>query len=510
MMRHSFFVSAALIFAVAGCQAQAAPPVPPPTTGEAAGAVVAPQAVPAARTARIQVITDVVAGRYFLQAVIGPYTRADVHHVDVELQNAAGTTTLASASLLNADIGNPVSFTELKRDTTYRVVAKAYLSAGSGEQLSLDDGQNVLNVPVGNDDFVPVSLKVNLKDRVFTGNVTSNGVTVTPGLVSDTLNPAAIAIGTRTYSASTFAGGAAGYTNGASAQFTSPRGLALDVDGNLYVADWDNHTIRKIAPDGTTSTVAGTNATGNVNGTAALARFWRPFAVALDSNGVLYVAEDGDGHKGIRKIDLNRPGTDAQFVTTFATTGYTYRGLAVDAVGNVYATEAASNQVIKFSPSGTPSLFAGGAASEAGFAEGTGSAARFTAPQGLGIDRAGNLYVADAGNHRIRKITPEGVVTTLAGGTAGFADGTGAAARFNEPYAVDVDINGTVFVADRVNASIRRVTAAGVVTTIAGGGVAGFQEGTSARFQGPTGIVLDRSGRVVVSDTGNHRIRRLQ
>ena len=153
-----------------------------------------------------------------------------------------------------------------------------------------------------------------------------------------------------------------------------------------------------------------------------------------------------------------------------------------------------------------------------GSADGTGAAARFDYPNGVAVDGSGNVYVADTGNNTIRKITPAGVVSTLAGTAGGptvppgSADGTGAAARFFEPYGVAVDVRGNVYVADTYNNTIRKVTPAGVVSTLAGtAGTSGSDDGTgaAARFNFPQGVAVDGSGNVYVADRDNNAIRKV-
>jgi DNA-binding beta-propeller fold protein YncE len=186
-------------------------------------------------------------------------------------------------------------------------------------------------------------------------------------------------------------------------------------------------------------------------------------------------------------------------------------GVAVDKLGNVYLTDAgASNRVRKLTPGGGVSTLAGGAE---GHADGAGAAASFNTPSALAVDEAGNLYAADTGNNRVRKITPEGVVSTLAGdGTRGFRDGPAAAARFDAPVGVAVGRDGTVFVADTYNDRVRAVMPAGEVKTIAGGDRPGYADGAGtngALFDTPCAVAFAADGSLVVADTGNGRLRRI-
>ena len=183
-------------------------------------------------------------------------------------------------------------------------------------------------------------------------------------------------------------------------------------------------------------------------------------------------------------------------------------GVAVDGAGNVYVADTYNHRIRKVSPAGVVTTLAG---STQGFADGAGSAAQFNGPYGVAVDGAGNVYVADYYNSRIRKVTPAGVVTTLAGSsTQGSADGAGSAAQFSGPYGVALDGAGNVYVADLNNQRIRKVTPAGVVTTLAGS-TQGFADGagSAARFNGPTGVALDGAGNVYVADRENQRIRKV-
>lgn len=185
-------------------------------------------------------------------------------------------------------------------------------------------------------------------------------------------------------------------------------------------------------------------------------------------------------------------------------------GIAVGEDGTAYITDAGdSNRIQKISPDGTITTLAGGSE---GFADGVGPQASFNTPSALAIDPDGNLYVADTSNNRIRKITPEGVVTTVAGdGTAGYADGPATQARFNGPLGIAVNADGTLYVADTYNDRIRKISTDGQVTTVAGAGQPGYADGAAATslFDTPCGVVVASDGSVIVADTGNRQLRRI-
>ncbi|MEZ0184731.1 hypothetical protein AB9T89_21000, partial [Flavobacterium oncorhynchi] len=298
---------------------------------------------------------------------------------------------------------------------------------------------------------------------------------------------------------------------GSQAQFYSPFGIAMDTSGNIYVADTGNNAIRKITPAGAVKTLAG-GTNGFADGIGIAAQFNTPLGVAVDASDNVYVADFGNN--AIRKI------TPAGAVTTLAgsTAGFADglgtaaefnfpEGIAVDASGNVYVADTYNNKIRKITPAGEVTTLAG---STAGFADGLGTAAKFSSPYGVAVDALGNLYVADLGNNKIRKITPVGEVTTLAGGTIGFADGAGNAAQFKDPYGVAVDPLGNVYVADTSNNKIRKITPGGEVTTLAGSS-SGYADDTAAQaqFNIPTGVTVDVSGNIYVADSGNDKIRKI-
>ena len=310
---------------------------------------------------------------------------------------------------------------------------------------------------------------------------------------------------------STLAGSTSGYADGQGtlAKFAGPRGLAIDNGGNLYVADNSNQRIRKISPSGTVTTFAGSTI-GNANGTGTSAQFNYPEGVAVDATGNIYVV-DSENHS-IRKI------TPAGVVSTLAgsTAGFADGqgaaaqfnfpiGVTVDAGGNVYVADTENYKIRKITPAGVVTTLAG---STQGFTDGASTNAQFNSPTGIAIDAVGNLYVTD--NYKIRKISPAGVVSTLAGSsTAGYADGKGTDARFTNPYGIAIDSNNILYVSDSDNDRIRKITADGTVTTIAGG-TQGYADGSGnfAQFNYPKGIAV-ASGTIYVADEANNKIRKI-
>jgi len=329
---------------------------------------------------------------------------------------------------------------------------------------------------------------------------------------------------TTPYAITTLAGTALGSADGTGtmARFSYPQNLATDSAGNVFVADTYNSTIRKITPAGVVTTIAGTpKLIGSTDGTGSAALFYYPSSVAVDSSDNVYVADTGNNT--IRKI------TSSGVVTTFAGTANPVGayadgtgaaaqfnspyGVAVDNSGNVYVSDQSDFTIRKITPGSVVTTLAG-LSGGIGSADGTGSVARFNSPAGLAVDSSGNVIVADLLNNTIRKVTPAGVVTTIAGvaGSHGSSDGTGQAARFYYPYGVSTDSSGDVFVADALNCTIRKITSAAVVTTIAG---TPYQQGSSngtgsaALFYYPFGVAADGSGNVYVADTYNSTIRKI-
>jgi len=320
--------------------------------------------------------------------------------------------------------------------------------------------------------------------------------------------------------------GAMGRTDGTgrAATFNHPRAVAVDASGVLYVADTDNQLIRKITQAGVVTTLAGSGLPGLANGTGAAATFANPTSVAVAPDGTVYVADTDNNC--IRKI------TPAGVVTTLAGSGPRGKadgvgaeasfkspyGVAVDANGVIYVADTNNFLIRKITPAGVVTTLAG--SGQAGNANGTGAAASFDSPRGIAVDATGTVYVSDGGNGLIRKITPAGVVTTLAGSGqdgGGYADGIGTAASFAGPYGIVAGASGTVYIADQAGSMIRTVTPAGVVSTLAGlhdpniGGGGGRVDGTgaAARFFQPAGVTVDANETVYVADTYNNQIRKI-
>ena len=272
---------------------------------------------------------------------------------------------------------------------------------------------------------------------------------------------------------------------GSTARF-KPADVTVDSSGNVYVADNGNRTIRKITPDGAVTTIAGLRMSGFVStdGTNSQARFEGAAGIAIDSSGILYVT-DGDT---LRKIV---PDGTNWVVTTIVAHGLRgAHGVALDSAGNFYVADYLGNTIRKIAPDGNTWVVTtiAGLANTIGSMDGTNSTALFFAPEGVAVDAAGNLYVTDSGNDTIRKIAPVGtnwVITTIAGlaGDSDEIDGANTAARFDEPGGITIDTNGTLFIADSLNSSIRKMTPVGtnwVVTTLAGTGEDGSADGSEA------------------------------
>lgn len=305
----------------------------------------------------------------------------------------------------------------------------------------------------------------------------------------------------------------------AAVTFTSPVGLVYDASGNLFVSDMDDHTIWKVDPTNQKTLVAGSSGLpGATDGQGSTARFNTPGGLALDPAGNLVVADTGNhtirriapdgtvttlaGSPGVTGA-VDGVGTQARFNAPY--------GLAVDGTGGIYIADSQNHTIRYMAADGTVSTYAG-LAGTPGLVDGIGTAAQFNQPNGIALAPNGTLYVADYGNSCIRAIAQGAIVTRLAGqaNTHGFADGSALSALFYLPVGITLDATGVLWIADTRNHAIRRLGTDGTVSTLAGsGGTYGNADGsgTAALFRLPCGIVTTPSGNLAVTDTGNHLLR---
>ena len=333
----------------------------------------------------------------------------------------------------------------------------------------------------------------------------------------------------------TLAGNGTAFYNGdggpaTSAAMNAPKGIAVAPNGVVYIADSQNHVVRKVDPKtNQISTYAGTGTTGysGDGGQARTAQFSNVLGLALDQAGNLYIT-DGSNNRRIRKV------TPAGVVTTVAGNGVEGSGgdggaavnalvgvptaLAIDAAGNLYFTDdtPSCQCVRKIDTNGNISRVAGnGVAAYAGDG-GQATLASLNFPLGIAIDASGNIYVADTGNYAIRKITKSGIITTVAGnGASGFAGdgGPAAGARFDLPSDVAVDVFGNIYVADSGNNRVRRIDTNGTITTIAGTGGNSYSgdngPAAAATLNHPWGLAADADGAIYISDDLNNVVRKI-
>jgi sugar lactone lactonase YvrE len=326
----------------------------------------------------------------------------------------------------------------------------------------------------------------------------------------------------------TYAGtGASGYTGdggaATAAKLNVQFGVAADAAGNLFIADYNNHCIRKVNPAGFISTVAGngTLGFGGDGGTATAAQLSYPTGVAIDGSGNLYIADFANSR--IRRVD------PAGIITTVAgnTSGYSGDGgaataaqlnqpyaLAFDGSGNLYIGDVGNNRIRKITTAGIISTFAGNGTTGFSGDGAAATAAQLYTPYGLAADDGGNLYIADFFNNRIRMVSPAGIISTVAGTGPGsfFGDGGPAtAARLNSPSGVAVDGSGNLFIADVNNNRIRKVNPAGIISTVAGTSSYGLSgdggAATAAQLNNPRCVTVDNAGNLYITDFANDRIR---
>jgi trimeric autotransporter adhesin len=330
----------------------------------------------------------------------------------------------------------------------------------------------------------------------------------------------------------TYAGnGATGYSgdggSATAANFSQPSAVAVDSSGNLYIADFNNSRIRKVLPNGTIGTVAGNGSTGFTGdgGQAIAAQIGKPIGVAIDSAGNFYIADSN--HFQVRKVT-----TDGVIstVTGTGTAGFSgdggpatvaqigmILGVTVFPTGGLYISDASYNRVRKVTTAdGLINTVAGNGVLGYSGDNGFSTAAQMRSPHNISVDSAGNLYIADQGNHRIRKVAPNGVISTFAGyGTHGYSGDSGLAirAQLNNPGCVIVDSSGNLYIGDGFNFRIRKVTTNGTITTVVGTGTSGYGgdggSATAAQISWIEGMAFDSAGNLYFSDYANHRIRKV-
>jgi sugar lactone lactonase YvrE len=327
-----------------------------------------------------------------------------------------------------------------------------------------------------------------------TGKITVsvNGLTATSDSIFTVINPVVTTLGGDM---------TAGSLDGplSSARFNYPEGIAIDSFGNLFIADQYNRSIRKITSSGNVSTIATFKDLTTLMG------------VAVDMAGNIYTADEY--YHSVYKVS---PSGAVSLVSGNGQPGYlngtipngifdTPTDLAIDAVGNIFIADNHNRRIRKITPAGIVTTFAGSDTSTT--YDGVGVLSTFTLPRGITVDKSGNIFVAEYS--KIRKITPAGVVTTISGNNAGFADGPVALAQFWLSKGITVDGKGNIFIADRTR--IREITKEGIVITIAGTGEYGFVDGIGsvAQFSFADGIVVDASGNLYVTDNMNNRIRKI-
>lgn len=416
--------------------------------------------VPFAATTSITINTD---GHY-------DYLKSTLYLLSGNTQVAMAQTTRTSPDL---------QFGNLQGNTNYRLIAEAYKLNAVVSSTSLDFS-------------------------------VANDTTVSTQSLSFTIP----------YVVTTLAGiNSAGFQDGTGnvARFRTPMHLAVDPQGMIYAADCNNHCIRKITPQGVVTTLAGNGVAGTADGVGTAASFSNPRGIVSDSQGNLYVA-DFLSYR-IRKV------TPGGVVTTLAGNGTdsnvdgtgvaacigAANALAFDSSGNLYvATETAGGYIRRITPGGVVTTVAGNGAALA--TDGAALSASFLRPRGIAVDSQGVVYIADCDNGRLRRLSGGTVTTLLSNGTWGNA-GAGTAMSFNNPWQLTIDEKNNLYVAESTKRQVKRISASGVATVLAGGnGTQGFVDGTggNARFLDFYGVVLDGQGNIYVADSNNHAIRKLQ
>lgn len=309
-----------------------------------------------------------------------------------------------------------------------------------------------------------------------------------------------------------------------SAGLIAPYSVAVDSSGNVYIAEPEDGRIRQVNTKGVINTVIGngTLGFGGDGGAASSAQLWLPSGVAVDGSGNVYIADTVNNR--VRKV----AGTTIS--TIAGSGGFSYSGdggsgtkaqlnrpqaVAVDAAGNAYIVDTGNNVVRKLGADGTITAFAGNGSAGFGGDGGAATSAQLSSPGGVAVDAGGNVYIADTQNARVRKVSG-GVISTVAGGgTIGYGGdgGAGTSAQLNTPIGLAVDRNNNLYVADFGNSAVRKLSASGTITTVAGNGRQGYSGdgslGSLAQLSGPQGLAVDANGNLYIADTLNSRVRKV-
>ena len=420
------------------------------------------------------------------------------------LNNPAGVAVDANGNLYIADQQNQ----RIREVSTAGIITTI---AGNGTASYSGDGAAATAASLNN----PAGIAVDASGNLYIADASNHRVRMIS--ISNTITTVA-------------GNGAASYsgdgTTATTASLYSPSGVAVDVNGNLYIADSQNNRIRKVPTSGIISTVAGNGTVnyGGDGGAATAASLSNPVGLALDGTGNLYITDQQN--QRIREVST------AGIITTVAGNGsYGFSGdggtatgaslanssgVAVDGSGNFYIADTQNNRIRKVSTAGSITTVAGNGTASFSGDNGSATAASLNNPVGVVVDGAGNVYIADAQNNRIRKVSTTGIITTVAGsGTASYSGDGGAAtaASLNYPAGVAFDGIGNLYIADQGNQRIRKVSTSGIITTVVGNGTFGFGgdggSATAANLANPASIAIDASGNLYIADSHNNRIRQV-
>ncbi len=427
----------------------------------------------------------------------GPATNASLH-------TPAGVAVDTAGNLYIADSYNH----RVRKVSTSGTITTV---AGDGTQGFAGDGGLATNADLSN----PYGVTVDTAGNLYIADIYNDRVRKVS--TSGTITTVA---GNGAYG---FSGDGGSATN---ASLYEPAGVAVDTAGNLYIADSYNHRVRKVSTSGTITTVAGNGTQGfsGDGGSATNASLYEPAGVAVDTAGNLYIADTSNNR--VRKVSTS--GT----ITTIAGTGSRWfsgdgglatnasldnpAGVAVDTAGNLYIADTSNHRVRKVSTSGTITTVAGNGSQEFSGDGGPATNASLYSPYGVAVDTAGNLYIADYSNLRVRKVSTSGTITTVAGnGSQGFSGDGGPASNASvyNPYGVAVDTAGNLYIADLYNLRVRKVSASGTITTVAGNGSQGLSGdgglATNASLSNPSGVAVDAAGNLYIADSANNRVRKV-